>query len=343
MTQIGSTARHIRIPIPDSGGYVELSWSAHTNTGHRRSHNEDSYVAHAPLFAVADGMGGHAAGDEASAAVVTRLAESIDGDFSQFDEIQRALQHAVIDIRAIAALRNGAGVGTTATGIALTRQNGGLYWAVFNIGDSRVYSLCDGELVQETIDHSAVQVLIDAGEITAEEAESHPHANVITRAVGFGANPIPDLWLIPVYENSRLLVCSDGLTKEVRPELIKLLLEEGTDPDDAAGLLIEAALEAGGRDNITAVVVEVDEYLGGTVPGDGVTEPRFRSTPVVAAGEYHDPFDTVPGLGAADTLPRANASDTVRTVPLNDTMPLLSAVIGGRRGRHTASSDGDAS
>lgn len=336
MTQIGSTARHIRIPHPESGGYVELSWAAHTNVGHHRTHNEDSYVAHAPLFAVADGMGGHAAGDEASAAVVTRLAESIDGDFSQFDEIQRALQHAVIDIRAIAALRNGAGVGTTATGIALTKQSGGLYWAVFNIGDSRVYSLYDGELVQETIDHSAVQVLLDAGEITAEEAENHPHSNVITRAVGFGANPIPDLWLVPVRENSRLLICSDGLTKEVRPELIQLLLGEGTDPDDAAGLLMEAALESGGRDNITAVVVEVDEYVGGAVQGE--TEPRYRSIPVTSTEEYHDPFDTVPGLGNADTLPRANAADTVRTATVNATLPRLSAVVGSRRGRHSADS-----
>jgi serine/threonine protein phosphatase PrpC len=159
-------------------------------------------------------------------------------------------------------------------GVALTLQAGRPYWAVFNIGDSRVYSLVDGVLTQLTVDHSAVQAMVDSGRITALEAESHPNRNIITRAVGFGKNPVPDLWFIPVTRGARLLICSDGLTKEADDDLIHLLLSEATDADDAAGLLLEAALAAGGRDNVTTVVIEVtrtdEEFEADT------TLPRFE-------------------------------------------------------------------
>ena len=238
-----------------------MSWAAQTNTGLKRAENQDSFLAVAPVFAVADGMGGHAAGDEASAAVVARLAERLEGAFASTDEITAALRRASADIGEIVGVydRAGArpGAGTTVAGIALTLQAQMPYWAVFNIGDSRVYSLVDGVLTQLTVDHSAVQAMVDSGRITALEAESHPNRNIITRAVGFGRNPVPDLWFIPVTQGARLLICSDGLTKEVDFGLIRLLLTEATDADDAAGLLLEAALAAGGRDNVTTVVVEV--------------------------------------------------------------------------------------
>ncbi|KJC65320.1 protein phosphatase [Agreia bicolorata] len=257
MSVAASTVGAATIALPDGGGHLGLSWAAQTNTGLKRAGNQDSYLAAAPVFAVADGMGGHAAGDEASAAVVARLAENISGDFASTDEIAQALRQASDDIGAIAGIHDRAGSGTTVTGIALTMQGQKPYWAVFNIGDSRVYSLVDGVLTQLTVDHSAVQAMVDSGRITAIEAESHPNRNIITRAVGFGKNPVPDLWFIPVSQGSRLLICSDGLTKEVDVDLIRLLLSEATDADDAAGLLLEAALAAGGRDNVTTLVVEV--------------------------------------------------------------------------------------
>lgn len=268
-----STVGAVTVALPDDGGQLALSWAAQTNTGLKRAGNQDSYLAAAPVFAVADGMGGHAAGDEASAAVVMRLAEYMSGDFASTDDIARALRQASDDIGEIAGSHDRAGSGTTVTGIALTIQGRRPYWAVFNIGDSRVYSLVDGVLTQVTVDHSAVQAMVDSGRITALEAESHPNRNIITRAVGFGKNPVPDLWFIPVSEGARLLICSDGLTKEVDVDLIRLLLAEATDADDAAGLLLEAALAAGGRDNVTTLVVEV--LRSDDVADADTTLPRY--------------------------------------------------------------------
>ncbi|WP_374946127.1 PP2C family protein-serine/threonine phosphatase [Agreia sp.] len=261
MSAPASAVGVVTVALPGADGHLGLSWAAQTNTGLKRAENQDSFLAVAPVFAVADGMGGHAAGDEASAAVVARLAERLEGAFASTDEITAALRRASADIGEIVGVydRAGArpGAGTTVAGIALTLQAQMPYWAVFNIGDSRVYSLVDGVLTQLTVDHSAVQAMVDSGRITALEAESHPNRNIITRAVGFGRNPVPDLWFIPVTQGARLLICSDGLTKEVDFGLIRLLLTEATDADDAAGLLLEAALAAGGRDNVTTVVVEV--------------------------------------------------------------------------------------
>ena len=268
-----STVGAVTVALPDDGGQLALSWAAQTNTGLKRSGNQDSYLAAAPVFAVADGMGGHAAGDEASAAVVMRLAEYMSGDFASTDDIARALRQASDDIGEIAGSHDRAGSGTTVTGIALTIQGRRPYWAVFNIGDSRVYSLVDGVLTQVTVDHSAVQAMVDSGRITALEAESHPNRNIITRAVGFGKNPVPDLWFIPVSEGARLLICSDALTKEVDVDLNRLLLAEATDADDAAGLLLEAALAAGGRDNVTTLVVEV--LRSDDVADADTTLPRY--------------------------------------------------------------------
>ena len=256
MTALGPAVGATDVALP-GGGVVALSWAAQTHTGRKRVDNQDSFLAASPVFAVADGMGGHAAGDEASAAVVERLAENLSQGFTDVDAVQLALRRAVVDIDGIALRQDGAGAGTTATGVALTLLSGQAYWAVFNIGDSRVYSLVDGVLTQLTVDHSAVQTMVDAGQLTTAEAEAHPSRNIITRAVGFGHDPVPDLWFVPVMMGSRLLVCSDGLTKEVDNDLIRLLLSEGRDADDAAGLLLEAALTAGGRDNVTTVVVEV--------------------------------------------------------------------------------------
>jgi serine/threonine protein phosphatase PrpC len=257
VTRHRPSAGTIGIELPHGVGRLELSWAAQTDTGLVREQNEDSYLAASPVFAVADGMGGHAAGDQASAAITRRLAQLPPGDFAVVESVQNALRLAGSVIEQIGSRQNGAGAGTTATGIVLTLQSGTPYWAVFNIGDSRVYSLIEGQLSQLTVDHSAVQTMVDSGRLTAQQAENHPDRNIITRAVGFGSDPVPDLWFIPVSQGSRLLVCSDGLTKEVDFELIRMLLSEANDADDAAGLLLEAALAAGGRDNVTTVVVEV--------------------------------------------------------------------------------------
>lgn len=257
MTGIGGSSAGVAVSIPGRpDASITLAWSAATDTGRRRSANEDSFVALSPLFAVADGMGGHSAGDLASAAVVERLAEVVGADFLAPRTIERALERATADISSIAG-NDELGVGTTVTGVALTLQEGEPYFAVFNIGDSRVYSFQRNELTQVTVDHSVVQELVESGALTRDEAENHPDSNIITRAVGFNAHPYPDFWMIPLRSGLRLLVCSDGLTKEVSDDRIRLHLAAGLSPVETAGSLIDAALAAGGRDNITTIVIDV--------------------------------------------------------------------------------------
>jgi serine/threonine protein phosphatase PrpC len=271
VTQIGrSVAEHL-VTVPERPDVtITLSWGAATDTGRKRAHNEDSLLARSPIFAVADGMGGHAAGDIASAAVVTRLDELISGAFVDADDIELALRAATTDIT-FAEDENQLGVGTTVTGAALTLQGGDPYWAVFNVGDSRVYMFENNELTQVTVDHSVVQEMVDSGLIRAADAELHPDSNIITRAVGFNAEPMPDFWMVPVRTGLRLLLCSDGLTKEVSNERLRLHLAAGLTPRETAHALVDAALAAGGRDNVTTVVVDVTEITGafdldGTLP-----------------------------------------------------------------------------
>ena len=275
MTEIGANSAGRTIPIPGRDEVVTLAWGAATDTGRRRSANEDSVVAASPLFAVADGMGGHAAGDLASAAVVERLAEAVASDFLAPRAIERALERATADITAIAD-DSEIGVGTTVTGAALTLEENEPYFAVFNIGDSRVYSFERNELKQVTVDHSVVQEMVEAGAITRDQAEQHPDSNIITRAVGFNARPHPDFWMLPLRAGMRLLLCSDGLTKEVPDERIRLHLAAGLSPAETAGALVDAALAAGGRDNITVVVVDVLAAPDRTELDD--TAPRIPRT-----------------------------------------------------------------
>ena len=271
MTELGSARGSIVVDMPGSdGGSIEVCWGAATDIGRKRKLNEDSYLAQSPIFVVADGMGGHAAGDIASAAVVTRLAELTDRDYVAPELILESLRQATTDIT-LTDDDDDVGVGTTVTGAVLTLRGGTPYWAVFNIGDSRVYRFEDNELRQVTIDHSVVQELVDAGRITADEAEFHPDSNVITRAVGFGAEPVADFWLLPVRDGLRLLICSDGLTREVDERSLQRHLAAGLGAHETAVELIDAALAGGGRDNITAVVVDtvaspVDTALESTIP-----------------------------------------------------------------------------
>ncbi|WP_419818665.1 PP2C family protein-serine/threonine phosphatase [Glaciibacter flavus] len=262
MTQIGQGISEQTIVLPgDDAASVTLAWSAITDTGRRREANEDSFMAVAPVFAVADGMGGHSAGDVASAAVVTRLAESSGSTSISTSDIERQLVDAVDDM-ARGGGETDSGTGTTVTGAAITRLADGIAWLVFNIGDSRVYLLSHGVLEQLTTDHSIVQELVDAGHISREEAETHPHANVITRAVGFHEVPIPDYRLIAIEPGMRLLICSDGLTKELTPYGIRHYLMSTDTPDAAARGLLDAALGNGGRDNVTVIVVDVIDVVG---------------------------------------------------------------------------------
>ncbi len=257
MTVIGENTSRFELAIPDRGdAKVALAWGVVTDIGHKRAHNEDSLVAAGTVFAVADGMGGHSAGDVASAAVVSRLAELASGGFIQPESIVDALRAATVDI-SHATDEQDLGVGTTVTGAAITIHGGHPYWVVFNVGDSRLYLFEHNVLTQVTVDHSVVQELVTAGLITSVDAAHHPNSNVVTRAVGFNAEPVPDFWLLPVTSNSRLLVCSDGLTREVSELDLRSHLAARRSPQETALALVNDALEAGGKDNVTAIVIDV--------------------------------------------------------------------------------------
>jgi serine/threonine protein phosphatase PrpC len=235
---------------------VTLSWSFISDRGNRRAVNEDSVVANPPIFSVADGMGGHSAGDVASDAVVTRLGEISGIEFATTSQIEAALDAAVEDIDRVGD-ETTLGTGTTVTGLALAIIDDEAQWVVFNIGDSRVYFFENDDLQQITVDHSVVQELVAAGLITREQAETHPDSNVITRAVGFHERPVPDYSIIPIVVGQRILICSDGLTKELNEAGIKHYLKTATSPDIAVGELVAAALANGGRDNVTVLVIDV--------------------------------------------------------------------------------------
>ncbi len=275
MTELGASTHQLTVNSADrTGAAVVLSWAAATDTGLRRAVNEDSFVAMSPVFAVADGMGGHSAGDLASGIVVRRLSELAGEGFGAARSIDRALQAASDDIGMISGDTE-FGVGTTVTGALLVLSEGDPCFTVFNVGDSRVYGFANNELTQITTDHSVVQELVEAGTLTRDEADHHPDSNIITRAVGFSSVPDVDYWTIPVRSGMRLLLCSDGLTKELGDERIRSHLAAGREPDKTARALIDAAVAAGGRDNVTVIVVDVLEAPP-SVPEDD-TEPRRKA------------------------------------------------------------------
>lgn len=209
-----------------------------------------------PIFAIADGMGGHTAGDLASKAVVEALADLSTLERVEPSDVIEALRHATEFISEHTEEGDN-GPGTTVTGAAFAAHEDEPYFAVFNVGDSRTYALLGERLTRITVDHSVVQELINAGLLAEEEAESHPEANVVTRAIGFGAEPVPDYFLVPLMPNLRLLSCSDGLTKELHDDQIEEILNEHSDPAKAVDALVNAALDSGGRDNVTAIILEV--------------------------------------------------------------------------------------
>lgn len=249
-----STQTH-RVEARD-GSEIVLTWAAVTDTGRRRDNNQDAFLAQYPLFVVADGMGGHAGGEIASQSTVARLQQVVDSGAVGTAAIENALTQAVGDIAAHPETTD-EGTGTTLTGVFFDLTDDDPRWISLNIGDSRVYLLRDGRLVQVTTDHSVVQELISSGRLSAEEAESHPYSNVITRAVGASELTPPDYLGIEVLDGDRFVICSDGLTKELTDYGIQHFLREEPDPAVAADAMLAAALENGGRDNVTVIIVQV--------------------------------------------------------------------------------------
>jgi PPM family protein phosphatase len=227
-----------------------------TDVGRVRDGNEDGFLDEAGrlgVVAVADGMGGHRGGEVASATALESLRAALSAGRPLRDAIVGAndavLEKSVSDQQLY-------GMGTTLT-VGTLGTDGNL--VIGHVGDSRAYLLRDGDLSQITNDHSLVEELVRGGELTPEQAESHPQRSVITRAVGIDPEIDVDEYPVQIRAGDRLLLCSDGLTTMVRPEDIGEILTRESDPKRAAQLLVDAANEAGGEDNVTAVVVDVVE------------------------------------------------------------------------------------
>lgn len=241
---------------------MRLVFAAATDVGRMRKNNEDSYLSAKPVAAVADGMGGHSAGEVASAIAIEELAAlgergPWENETAATDDLKQAILRANRRIREMAASdRKLNGMGTTLVALL---QDGDMVH-VANVGDSRGYLLRQGELSQVTVDHSLVQELVDDGRLSPEDAERHPQRSVITRALGIDPEVEFDLFTYKLQVGDRLLLCSDGLSDVVETTQIRNVLLRVRSPQKAARQLITVANEQGGPDNITVIVVDaVDE------------------------------------------------------------------------------------
>jgi serine/threonine protein phosphatase PrpC len=293
---------------------MRVSVGAATDIGQVREGNEDSYLIVEPLYAVADGMGGHRGGEVASSLAletVHGMFERREGSLAeQVAEANRAVfdrsQHD----------RKVSGMGTTLT----AAQIDGNRVHLVHVGDSRAYLLHGGELMQITEDHTLVHRMVLEGEISEEEAETHPHRSVLTRALGVDQNIQVDEGDLEVAPGDRLLLCTDGLTGMVPEGQIRTILLETRDPQEAADKLVNGANRAGGIDNITAVILDFAE------DGDGVSSTTLsamrqrptteRPSPPAAPPDRSDV--TMVGVGVPESPPESSVAPSPRAVSRTD-------------------------
>lgn len=237
----------------DAGTTTSLMWGARSDVGCVRPHNEDSYLVASPLFAVCDGMGGHAAGEVASSIAVETIAKAAPAtaDAAGLAAAVEAANTAIIEAAAAGIGRPG--MGCTAT-VAYIQDN---TVAIAHVGDSRAYLLHEGVLTRVTHDHSYVEELVDAGEITADEARIHPNRSVITRALGSDPAMYADHFQLNIDEGDRLILCSDGLSSMIPDSEIERIAVQSSTAQMCTDNLVDAALAAGGADNVSVVVVDL--------------------------------------------------------------------------------------
>jgi len=245
----------------------QKSYAALTDIGQARPHNEDSILTYPPLYVVADGLGGHDAGEVASSIAVATIRDHAPGhaDAPALARAVRAANRAII--RATAEGIGRSGMGTTITAVIVGDGRA----VLAQVGDSRAYLLHNSELMRITEDHSMVADLIRSGQLTEAESRVHPNRSVITRALGTEADLEVDTYEIGLEDGNRLLLCSDGLTSMLVDEEIAGILRGSEDPEETAQSLVWAANDAGGTDNISVVVIDIgrEEQLGRRQSGRG--------------------------------------------------------------------------
>ena len=243
--------------LTDSAPEPVLAWGAATHTGMVRDENEDAYVAENKVFGVADGMGGHQAGEVASAIAATILRDRLPNGASVDLMVAAVVEANSAIFQAAHSHAEQRGMGTTLTTLALVPVSTPARVVIANVGDSRTYLLRNGRLRRVTVDHSYVQELVNTGHITENEARSHPRRNIVTRALGIEPTVKVDTWVQPLAAGDRFVLCSDGLVDEVDDEAIARVLGENPDAQSAADALVAVANSNGGRDNVTVIVVDV--------------------------------------------------------------------------------------
>lgn len=279
--------------------------AAVSHVGKIRSNNQDSGYAGRNLFVVADGMGGHAGGDVASAIAVKRIAET-DHDYASPNDAEFALKSALLAANSLLAetvFDHGelTGMGTTVSGFVRV----GDHIALAHIGDSRIYLYRDAVLTQITADHTFVQRLVDSGRITAEEAAVHPRRSVLMRVLGdVDANPEIDTTILETRTGDRWLICSDGLSSYVPEEKLQGVLASIPEAQAAAERLVKESLDQGAPDNVTVVLVDIDD-------GD-----RSSHEPPITVGSA-----SVPLVFEADTVRRPMRLPSLLLHPLKATPP----------------------
>src|SRR6185437_8466149 len=305
---------------------IALRYAARSDIGlGRYSNNQDSGYGGPHLLVIADGMGGHAAGDVASSTAIARLVALDDAAAGGGDALQRltqALSDANQDLRdRVAAEPSLHGMGTTVTALL----NSGGKFALAHIGDSRGYLLRDGHLSQITHDHTFVQSLVDDGRLTEEEARSHPQRNVITRVLTGERDDTPDLSVREARPGDTYLLCSDGLTGVVSEETLSEVLSDGTEVGIRAEKLIDLALKGGSSDNVTCIVADVvdldveagpptsPEVVGAAAAHEVLTSAADAASPAgkaaaltrqaTASADDPDPNETA-GLGDDEAKPK---------------------------------------
>ncbi|GAA1949351.1 PP2C family protein-serine/threonine phosphatase [Microbacterium aquimaris] len=261
------------------------SSAAISHTGKVRSNNQDSGYAGSNLFVVADGMGGHAGGDVASALVIHRLEHLDDDPFASPTVAERALRDAIADsatelIDTVGRRPELAGMGTTVSALLMVDDLA----VIAHIGDSRIYLYRDGSLTQITTDHTFVQRLVDSGRITPEEARYHPRRSVLMRVLGdMDPDPELDTFIMPTQPGDRWLLCSDGLSGVVDDAHTQKALAAGNAPGRTADTLLKQALDGGAPDNVTIVLVDV-----------GGAHPVFTGTATIVGSASHPAGIEVP-------------------------------------------------
>jgi protein phosphatase len=289
---------------------VRLVSGASTDKGQVRAVNEDGYIVdrRLQLFAVADGMGGHRAGDIASATAL----EALRAEIANGAQLERAIGAANLAVFEKSSSDDSMqGMGTTVT----AAMPGTASLTIGHVGDSRAYLLRDGEFSRVTTDHSLVEELVQDGSLTEEQAAIHPQRSIVTRALGVDRAVEVDLYSIQLRDHDRILLCSDGLTTMLRNDDIATVLRREQDPAKAANALVDAANEAGGEDNITTVVIDVHD------DGDVLPQSNARPTAVTDPGDdgnTHDDASDAPANASPEPIgpePAAGAADALPPVP----------------------------